>query len=152
MIYIASDHRGLETKKSIMDFLKENGMQYQDAGPYEFNQNDDYPLFAFELAELVVKNNAKGILICSTGSGMAIAANKVKGARAVFVESLEAARLSREHNDCNILVLDNMTYDPQKDHEIIKIWYNTPFSGEERHIRRLKEISDYENTSRNSSN
>jgi ribose 5-phosphate isomerase B len=147
MIYIASDHAGFETKEKIKDFLKENGMQFQDAGPYEIHPQDDYPLFAFELAELVVKNNARGILVCSTGSGMAIAANKVKGARAVFVESTQAAKLSREHNDCNILVLDNLTYDPLKDHEIIKIWYTTPFSNEERHIRRLKEITDYENSS-----
>jgi ribose 5-phosphate isomerase B len=124
-------------------------MQYQDYGPYQYNENDDFPLFAFEVAENVVKDNCLGILICSSGAGMAIAANKVKGARAVFVESIEAAKLCREHNNCNILVLDNMTYESEKDHKIIWEWYNTPFSNEERHVRRLKQISDYENSSGN---
>jgi len=145
MVYISSDHRGFEVKNKIRQFFSENGILHQDLGPFEYKEDDDYPFYAFELARMVVTNQGMGILVCRSGAGMTIAANKVAGGRAALVESLEEAQLVRNDDDTNILVLDTETFDPQKDFEIIRTWLNTPFSNEERHIRRLKEISDYEN-------
>ena len=147
MIYIGSDHAGFEVKEAVKDYLASIGMLYKDMGPYEFIKEDDYPLFAFDLAEKVAQDSVlnKGILICSTGTGMCIAANKVKGIRAGEVGSVEEAKLARLHNDCNVLVLSLTALDYDLYAQIIEAFLKTPFSFEERHIRRIKEITDYEN-------
>lgn len=146
MIYIGSDHAGFEVKETVKDYLSSIGMLHRDMGPYEYNKDDDYPLFAFDVAEAAANEPfSLGILICSSGVGMAIAANKVKGARAACIQSVEGARLAKEHNNCNVLVIDKLTFDPKLDFEIIKTFIFTAFSQEERDIRRLKQISDYEN-------
>lgn len=153
MIYIGSDHAGFEVKEAVKDYLASIGMLYKDMGPYEFIKEDDYPLFAFDVAEAAAREPfSLGILICSSGVGMTIAANKVKGARAACIQSVEAARLAKEHNNCNVLVLDKLTFNEKIDFEIIKTFIFTGFSQEERHIRRLKQISDYENPPSNPSN
>lgn len=145
MVYIASDHRGFEVKGKIIKYLSDNGILFQDLGPFEYKEDDDYPFYAFEVAKNVVEKKGMGILVCRSGAGMTIAANKVMGGRAVLVESLEEAQLSRQDDDANILVLNTYNFDPEKDFEILNTWLNTPFSNEERHVRRLKEITDYEN-------
>jgi ribose 5-phosphate isomerase B len=146
MIYIASDHKGFEIKNKLKDLMREKGIHLTDLGPFSLVPTDDYPLFALELSKKVIEDPVlnKGILICSSGTGMAIAANKVKGIRAGEVGSAEEAKLARLHNDCNVLVLSLLELDYDLYSQIIEIWLNTPFSYEERHIRRLKEISDYE--------
>lgn len=144
MIYITSDHKGYEAKNQISEYFNENQIEFTDLGPDKYNPNDDYPDFAFQLGKKVVENNAKGIIICGSGIGVSIAANKVDGIRAGYVESKEHAIKARTDDDTNVLVLDTMTFDPQKDFEIIQVWLNTPFSNEERHARRLKKISLFE--------
>lgn len=144
MIYIASDHAGFEAKEKIFAFLESAGYEVIDLGPESFDKSDDYPPYAFKLGEEVVRNDALGIIICGSGIGVTIAANKVKGARAGYVESKEHAIKAKEDDNTNILVLDNMTFDPAKDFAIIETWINTPFSEAERHRRRVQEIIDYE--------
>ena len=146
MIYISSDHKGFEIKNRLKELMREKGIHITDLGPYSFEPTDDYPLFAFELSQKVMEDPIlnKGILICSSGTGMGIAANKVKGIRAGEVGSIEEAKLSRLHNDCNVLVLSMLELDYDLYTEMIEVWLKTPFSYEERHIRRLNEISDYE--------
>jgi len=148
MYYIASDHKGFEVKKNLIDKMRYKGVHLVDLGPFEFIPTDDYPLFAFELAEEVAKDVVlnKGILICSTGSGMVIAANKVKGIRAVEVGNIEEAVLARQHNDANVLVLSLLALDYEMYIDIVLSWLGTSFSFEERHLRRLKEITDYEHS------
>jgi ribose 5-phosphate isomerase B len=147
MIYIASDHKGFEIKNKLIELMRDKGVHISDLGPYKLEPADDYPLFAFELSKKVAEDFTlnKGILICSSGTGMGIAANKVKGIRAGEVGSVKEAELARLHNDSNVLVLSMLELDYDLYAEIIDVWLKTPFSYEERHIRRLKEISDYEN-------
>lgn len=146
MIYISSDHKGFEIKNKLIDLMREKGIHLSDLGPFSLVPTDDYPLFALELSKKVLEDPVlnKGILICSSGTGMVIAANKVKGIRAGDVGSAEEAKLARLHNDSNVLVLSLLELDYDLYSQIIEIWLNTPFSYEERHIHRLKEISDYE--------
>jgi len=146
MIYISSDHKGFEIKNKLIELMREKGVHISDMGPYSMEPTDDYPLFAFELSKKVAEDFTlnKGILICSSGTGMGIAANKVKGIRAGEVGSVKEAELARLHNDSNVLVLSMLELDYDLYTEIIDVWLKTPFSYEERHIRRLKEISDYE--------
>ena len=145
MIYIGSDHQGYETKGKIVSFLESAGFDVEDLGPHEYIKTDDYPDYAFAVGEKVADDAAgKGILICGSGIGITIAANKVKGIRAAYVESIEHAVKSREDDDANILVLDNMTFDPSKDFAVIEAWLNTDFTGEERHLRRINKIREYE--------
>lgn len=145
MVYIASDHAGFETKQKTIEFLNQNKIAFEDIGPYEFNKDDDYPDFAFKLGETVVEKNGKGIIICGSGVGVCIACNKVKGVRAGYAESEEHAIESRTDDDTNILVLDAMTFNPEIDFAIITTWLNTVFSEEERYVRRIKKIEEYEN-------
>lgn len=146
MLYIASDHAGLQIKNEIIEMLKDLGIMRVDMGPEYYNKEDDYPLYALMLAEEVAANpQNRGILICGTGGGMCIAANKVKGIRAAEAESVKEAELIRAHNDANILILSKLCYDPVLYKEIINTWYKTPFSNDARHVRRINQISDYEN-------
>ena len=146
MIYIASDHGAFQEKNEIKDYLISEGYDVNDLGPEEFNKSDDYPDFAFKVGESVAVSNGadRGILLCTSGIGIAIAANKVKGVRAAYVESEKHAVSARKDDDTNILVLDALTYDSKKDFDIIKTWLNTDFSGEERHQRRVNKIIEYE--------
>src|SRR3989344_4708450 len=101
-IIIGSDHAGFKLKGEINKFLDKHLIMYEDIGTFGGNKNDDYPDYAFEVAEKVAKNkNAKGILVCGTGTGMAIAANKVKGIRAAFVYDNYSAKMARNDNDTN---------------------------------------------------
>lgn len=147
MIYIAADHRGFEIKKQIIDFLQSQSYQVEDLGAFTLNPEDDYPDYAFNLGSKVVDQNAKGILLCGSGVGVSVAANKVKGVRAGAVETVEQAIKARTDDDINILVLDAMTFDQSKDFEIIRTFLTTDFSGAERHVRRIGKIKEYEEKS-----
>jgi len=145
MIYIATDHAGFEVKKDIVNFFKKENRPVEDLGPASFDPLDDYPDYGAKLAKKVAKSPAnRGILICRSGIGMSIVANKVRGARAALCLNPIQAQKSREHNDANILVLaaDFTPLDVMK--KIIKKFLGTDFSGEERHRRRIKKISDLE--------
>ncbi len=145
MIYLSADHRGFEAKNQILSLLQQKSLEVKDLGPYSLDPDDDYPDFAFLLGETVTNNpGSYGIIICGSGIGVCIASNKVKGIRAGYCESVEHAVKAREDDDTNILVLDTISFDFEKDKEIVLTWLKTPFSGEERHIRRLGKISKYE--------
>lgn len=143
-VFLGSDHAGFATKERLKKFLDEKGIEYTDLGAYKLNPKDDYPDIAFKLAEKVAKTKSRGILLCGTGAGMIIAANKVKGIRAVEAYDSFTARLSREHNDANILSLSGWHIPFNKIKQIANVWLSTEYSKDERHQRRLRKIANYE--------
>lgn len=142
-VSIATDHNGVVEKLELINYLKELEIEVIDCSTNN-TPTDDYPDFAIIVANNVVNGTSDlGILLCGTGIGMSIAANKVKGIRCAKVSSVDEARLCREHNNANILALsykENM--DVLKD--MIKTFVNTPFSNEERHARRVEKINSLE--------
>lgn len=146
MIYLGADHAGFALKEHIKMWLNEWGKEFIDCGNVNYDTDDDYPDFAFKVAETVAKDPLnQGILACQSAAGMVIAANKVKKIRAVAVFDNWSAEHSREHNDANILALAGMNLSEDKAKEILEIWLKTPFSNEERHLRRIKKIIEFEN-------
>ncbi len=142
-IAIASDHAGFEMKEIIKPFLKNLKHVVKDFGTGD-KKPVDYPDFALKVANAVSKKQyEKGILFCGTGLGMSIAANKVNGIRAVLCYDTETARLSREHNDANILTIGARVIDVENVKEIIKVWLKTDFLGG-RHLRRIEKIRNIE--------
>jgi ribose 5-phosphate isomerase B len=143
-VFIAADHAGFDSKNSLITELEKKYIIH-DMGPYELDPNDDYPIYAKKVS-LAVKENpgSMGILICKSGEGMAIAANKIKGIRAVTVDSVEQAKETRQDNDSNVLSLSSKELSLREINEISKAWLNTKFSGLERHQRRIDEISRLE--------
>jgi ribose 5-phosphate isomerase B len=144
MLYIAADHQGFEVKAQIKSFLENAGIKYQDLGAKTYQHDDDFPDYAFELGEAVARDNAMGILICGSGAGMCVAANKVRGIRASEAKNVEMARLGRNDDNFNVLVIDKLTFRPEQTYPIIETFLNTPFSGEERYNRRINKIKAYE--------
>ncbi|MCK4312240.1 MAG: ribose 5-phosphate isomerase B [Candidatus Cloacimonetes bacterium] len=140
-IALASDHAGYELKEAIKDFLTE--YEVIDFGTHS-TESMDYPDTGFKAAEAVAKGDCeRGILICGSGLGMSIVANKVKGIRAALCHSVELARLSRQHNDANILVLQGRFISKYLARDIINVWLSTEFD-EGRHKQRVDKISRYE--------
>ena len=142
-IGIASDHGGLELKEYIVKFFEEQDVEYIDYGT---NTNDsvDYPEYGKKLAEKVVEGEVeRGIAICGTGIGISIACNKVKGIRAALCGDTYSARMSREHNNANILALGGRVTGQDLALEIVRTWLESEFEGG-RHQRRLEKISDIE--------
>ncbi|MEN9722032.1 MAG: hypothetical protein RJB38_18 [Pseudomonadota bacterium] len=149
-IWIASDHAGFALKSEIQRLLL--GYQWQDLGPIDPSGSVDYPDFAKTLGLEISRRNgngeaALGILICGSGIGMSIAANKIPGIRAALVENPVSARLSREHNDANVLCLGSRFLAPEYGAEIARVWLETPFSGEKRHLLRVEKIRHLETSS-----
>ena len=146
-VYFASDHAGFELKERLKEFLLKEGYQIKGFGDFVYDKDDDYPDFIIKAAEAVAKDNAFGIILGGSGQGEAIAANKVKGIRAAvyYGGPLDIVRLSREHNDANILSLGARFLNFEQAKEAVLLWLNTKFSFEERHQRRIKKISEYEN-------
>lgn len=146
-IGIGADHRGYKLKNHLVDYLINKGIKAIDYGTNS-EQSIDYPPIAFALASDVAKNRVKyGILICFSGQGMAISANKVAGIRAAVCTDAMTAELSRAHNDANVLVLPARLVNSMKSRSIVNRFLNTEFDGG-RHKRRLNKITRYENTSR----
>lgn len=143
-IFIAADHRGVELKREIIEYLDNNGIQIKEIGleNYEF---DHYPDFAFKLCHLVLENeNSLGILICSNGVGMSIAANKVKGIRCVKANTADDAFKGKQHNGCNVIALaSNLDIELVK--EIVDTFISTKPTNLERHLERIDKIIKYEN-------
>jgi len=143
-IYIGSDHAGFELKEKIKKYLKERRLRFEDLGTYS-SESVDYPDYAFSVAKKVAREkNSKGILICGTGTGMVIAANKVKGVRAVAAYDKYSAEMSRLHNDANVLALRGRFFLFKKIKEIVSVWLTTRFSKKARHKRRINKISQFE--------
>ena len=142
MIAIGCDHGGYYLKQDIIDFLEKNGYEYKDYGTYS-DESCDYPVYANKVAHAVADGECeKGILICGTGIGVCITANKVKGIRAALVHDCFSAKATREHNDANIVTMGARVIGPGLATEIVRIFLETPFSNEERHIRRIKQIEE----------
>lgn len=135
-IYIASDHAGYEAKEEIKQILEQLNYSYEDLGPE--NENPvDYPIQAKEVAKKVVKNNQLGILICGSGTGMQIAANKVQGARAAFSYDTYSAEMAKKDNNANILTLRAREFDHNLYKDIIQTFLETEFSNLKRHQNRI---------------
>ena len=142
-VAIATDHNGVVEKQELINFIKGLNVEVLDCSTNN-TPTDDYPDFALVVANSVVSNETDlGILLCGTGIGMSIAANKVKGIRCAKVSSVDESRLSKEHNNANVIAL---SYKENMDvlKEIIKTFIETPFSNEERHARRVDKISTIE--------
>lgn len=144
IISIGCDHSALELKNDLIDYLKKQGHEIIDNGTYT-KDSCDYTDYGYMVAKDVQSKKAdKGIVICFTGIGMSIIANKVKGVRCALVGSKDAAQLTREHNDTNCLALSAKYTGFALAHEIVDIWLNTEFSNNERHQRRIDKITKYE--------
>ena len=139
-IYIGSDHAGFHLKEKIRKWLDHKHIPYLDIGNKRLDPKDDYPDFAIALARKVVADKSLGILVCGSAQGMCIAANKIKGARAVIPYSLKEARLSKEHNNANIICLSGWFTHLHQAKRMIEVFLTTPFSQESRHVRRLQKI------------
>jgi len=144
MIYIAADHAGFNLKEELKKYLEELEYEYEDLGNKVLKLEDDYPDFALKLAKKVIETNEKGILICATGFGMAMAANKIKGIRAAVCWDDFTALQSREHNNANVLCLGSKIIDLETAKKIVRTWLETDFSNDERHVRRLEKIEEIE--------
>lgn len=142
MIAIGSDHGGYELKQEVIAYLEEQGCAYRDYG-CETKESCDYPVYAKRVAEAVVSGECeKGILICGTGIGISIAANKIKGVRAALCHDTFSAQATREHNDANVLAMGARVIGPGLALKIVETFLNTPFSNDERHIRRIAQIEE----------
>jgi len=142
-IAFACDHRGFLIKKNILDYLKSKGINIVDCGT-DSEASTDYPDYIFKAAELVAQKECDvAIAACHSGIGSAIAANKVRGVRAALVHTAEQARLSRGHNDANMLVLGSGFITKEQVVPIVEAWLSAEFEGD-RHERRVRKITDYE--------
>lgn len=142
-IAIASDHAGYNLKQELAEYLKTLGHTVEDLGTNSL-ESCDYPLFAFKVAEAVTSNKAdKGILVCATGQGIAMAANKVKGARAFCCTDSFSAQMTVKHNDANILTLGEKITGSALARDIVSTWLQTEFEGG-RHQRRVNQVIEYE--------
>ena len=141
-IAIGCDHGGYELKEHLVAFLKEKGYEVKDCGTYS-KESCDYPVFGEAAARAVASGECeRGIVVCTTGIGISIAANKVKGIRAALVHDCFSAKATREHNNANIITMGARVIGPGLATEIVKIFLETPFSNDERHIRRINQIED----------
>lgn len=139
-IAIGSDHAGYELKNRIIAYLKGKKIGFKDFGTFS-EESCDYTDYAFPVARAVAAGKSdRGILICGSGVGMTIAANRVRGIRAVNAYDLYTAKQSREHGDSNVLCLAGRKLKKQKALRILEVWLKTPFSGEKRHRRRIRKI------------
>jgi ribose 5-phosphate isomerase B len=143
-VVIGADHAGYILKDQIKEYLTENGHEVEDMG-CGCSDSVDYPDYANAVCNKIVSGEAdKGILICGTGIGMTIAANKIPGIRCALVHDLFSAKATREHNDSNVLAMGERVIGPGLAMEIVKVWLNTPFSGGERHQNRVNKIKALE--------
>jgi ribose 5-phosphate isomerase B len=144
-IYLGSDHAGYDLKNHLVSWLTAAGHEAVDCGPHTFDAQDDYPPFVMLAATKVATDpTSLGVVIGGSGNGEAIAANKVDGIRAALAWSEETARLGREHNNANVLSIGARMHTEAEAATFVETFINTPFSNEERHIRRITMMSDYE--------
>ncbi|MDT7715509.1 MAG: ribose 5-phosphate isomerase [Pseudonocardiales bacterium] len=146
-LYLGSDHAGFELKTFLLEHLTSLGHEVVDVGPAVFDADDDYPPFCIATARRVVADSGSlGVVIGGSGNGEQISANKVVGCRAALVWSTETAALAREHNDAQVMGIGARMHSPAEAAEIVETFLATPFSGGERHCRRIAQISTFETT------
>jgi len=142
MIAIGCDHGGFELKQEVMKYLEDKGLEYKDYGTYD-SASTDYPIYARKVAHAVLNGEAeKGILICGTGIGMSVTANRFKGIRCALCGDCFTAEATRQHNDANILAMGARVTGPGLALKIVETFLNTPFSNAERHVRRIHLIDE----------
>ena len=142
MIAMGSDHGGFELKKKLMEHLSERGLEYKDFGTYS-SASCDYPVYAKAVANAVASGECdRGIIICGTGIGVSITANKVRGIRAALCGDCFSAEATRQHNDANVLCMGARVVGEGLALKIADTFLDTPFSNDERHIRRISMIED----------
>ncbi len=143
-IFFASDHAGFEMKNALMEFVKELGFEAEDCGAYELNEDDDYPEFVKKAAQKISEDpeNSKAVILGGSGQGEAMVANRFPNVRAAifYGGNKDIIKLSREHNDANVLSLGSRFLSLDEAKEAVKLWLETGFSDEERHKRRILEI------------
>ncbi|MBD2897927.1 ribose-5-phosphate isomerase [Actinomadura nitritigenes] len=146
-VFLGTDHAGFELKEHLVSWLKANGHEPVDCGAFAYDAVDDYPPFVLRAAQRTAEEpGALGIVIGGSGNGEAIAANKVKGVRAALVWNEDTATLAREHNDANVISLGARQHDADTATRFVELFLTTPYSGEERHTRRITMLGDYERT------
>ncbi len=144
-IYLGTDHGGFEYKEQLKPWLSDQGYVVTDCGAHQLEPEDDYPEFAFQVANRVAQDtNSRGILLCRSGAGMAIAANKVAGIRAVDVVDQKSVVLAREKNDANIISLAGDWMKLEEIKKIISLFLETRFSQAKRHVHRIAQITEFE--------
>lgn len=146
IVYLATDHAGFELKEKVKEFLKKEGYEVEDLGAHEFDKADDYPDFISKAAEAVSKDlQSRAVILGGSGQGEAIVANKFSGIRAaVYYGNMDIIPLIREHNDANILSLGARFLTNEEALEAVKLFLETPFTKEERHVRRIEKIKKIE--------
>ncbi len=146
-VHLGSDHAGLELKEHLLNWLADRGYEAVDHGPFVYDELDDYPAFCLRAAAATAdEDGSLGVVIGGSGNGEAIAANKVRGVRAALVWSEETAMLAREHNDANVVSVGGRMHAVEDMTRFIEVFLTTPFTGEERHSRRIQMLADFEKT------
>lgn len=146
-VHIGSDHAGLEIKARLVEWLRGRGYEPVDHGPFAYDPADDYPVFCLRAAQGVVDDpGSMGIVFGGSGNGEQIAANKVKGIRAALVWNDATAELARQHNDANVISIGARQHTDEEMLHLIDVFLTTGFTGEERHVRRIDMLSDFEAT------
>ena len=150
-VHLGSDHAGLDLKAHLHDWLTDHGHEPVDHGPFVHDALDDYPVFCLRAAEAVAAERSEGqdslgVVIGGSGNGEQMAANKVTGIRCALVWSEETALLAREHNDANVVSVGGRMHSVAQMTRFVEVFLATPFSGEERHRRRIGQLTAYETT------
>jgi ribose 5-phosphate isomerase B len=144
-VFLGSDHAGFELKAHLLQVLAESGHETVDCGALEYDAQDDYPPFCFAVGErTVAEPGTLGVVIGGSGNGEQIAANKVPGVRAALAWNRDTATLARQHNDANVVAVGARQHSTDEAAQLVLWFLETPFSGEDRHIRRIRLVSDYE--------
>ncbi|AKG42973.1 ribose-5-phosphate isomerase [Streptomyces xiamenensis] len=144
-VYLGSDHAGYELKNHLVDWLTAHGHEPVDCGPHAYDAQDDYPPFCLRTAEAVAADpDALGVVIGGSGNGEAIAANKVAGVRCALAWSVETAKLGRQHNNANVVGIGARMHTTDEATTFVEVFLATPYSGEDRHTRRIDMLSAYE--------
>lgn len=145
MIYLGTDHAGFELKEEIKNYLDQTGVAYEDLGNTKLDENDDYPDYGYQVAKKVSEEeNALGIVFCGNAEGICMVANKVKGVRAAIGYNKFAAETSKTDDNANILCLPGRVLTPDYAKTIVKVWLDTKFSEEPRHVDRLTKMQKLE--------
>jgi ribose 5-phosphate isomerase B len=150
-VHLGSDHAGLDLKDHLMSWLLDHGYEPVDHGPFVYDALDDYPVFCLRAAEAVAAERAEGadslgVVIGGSGNGEQMAANKVAGVRSALVWSEETAVLAREHNDANVVSVGGRMHSLEDMTRFVEVFLATPFPGDERHVRRIGQLTSYETT------
>jgi ribose 5-phosphate isomerase B len=146
-VYLGSDHAGFELKQHLVNHLAKQGHDVVDVGPHVYDSEDDYPPFCLHTgAKVVADPGSLGIVIGGSGNGEQIAANKIEGVRAALAWKVEIAQLARQHNDANVLSIGAREHTLDEAASFADAFLSTPFSGNERHARRIAELIEYEST------